>query len=263
MSLMRTIEELSLNAWPAENQLLVDGWLVRIGDGFTRRANSVSPLYPGTIPVRERISRCEALYRARGQPVIFKITPMVHPPDLDATLDLLGYKAEAPTEVRVLDNLPIPDGPVPVLKKGELQAVEGEKKEGPVVWQNVDPFWVSHYRALSGLPSAQHVALTRLLKRIPCQTGFAALYEEGKVVGCGLGVVQETYLGLFDITTAKSMRGKGVGNKLMQALMAWGWQQGARQGYLQVEKENKAAKALYDKLGFKPLYDYCYRVHWD
>ena len=41
---IQTIEELSLNALPCLQQILDDGWVLRLAEGYTKRANSVTPL---------------------------------------------------------------------------------------------------------------------------------------------------------------------------------------------------------------------------
>ncbi len=38
-----------MNAWPALSRIFLDGWVVGLSEGYTRRANSVNPLYPGTM----------------------------------------------------------------------------------------------------------------------------------------------------------------------------------------------------------------------
>ena len=42
----RSIEEAALRAWPAAQQFLFDGWVARLSDGYTKRANSALLLYP-------------------------------------------------------------------------------------------------------------------------------------------------------------------------------------------------------------------------
>jgi hypothetical protein len=54
------MEELSLNAWPAHQTLLYDGWVIRFANGYTKRANSVNPLYLSTIDLDEKIAFCRA-----------------------------------------------------------------------------------------------------------------------------------------------------------------------------------------------------------
>ena len=41
--LHRRLEEVAMNAWPALQQMLFDGWIVRFAQGYTKRANSVHP----------------------------------------------------------------------------------------------------------------------------------------------------------------------------------------------------------------------------
>ena len=83
---IRTIEERSLNAWPSLQQMLYDGWILRFSGGYTRRANSISPIYRGCRGVYEKVLGCEEIYRRKRLPPAFKISPLVHPEDLDAFL---------------------------------------------------------------------------------------------------------------------------------------------------------------------------------
>ncbi len=53
--MIRTIEELSINALPALQTMLVDGWVLRFANGYTKRANSIHPLYASTGDAREKI----------------------------------------------------------------------------------------------------------------------------------------------------------------------------------------------------------------
>ena len=61
---IRLWEEITLNAWPALQTVLMDGWVVRFANGYTKRANSVNPLYPSTQPLKRKIEACERLYFA-------------------------------------------------------------------------------------------------------------------------------------------------------------------------------------------------------
>jgi ribosomal protein S18 acetylase RimI-like enzyme len=99
----RTLEELELNAWPSLSSVLYDGWILRFGGGFTRRANSINPLYASSLPLGEKIDECEAAYARRNQPAVFKLTPASQPPALDSALAGAGYEAQATTSVQVAD----------------------------------------------------------------------------------------------------------------------------------------------------------------
>src|SRR6478672_4265852 len=94
------LEERALNAWPALQTVHYDGWVLRFAAGYTRRANSVQPLYPGALPPAEKIAYCAAVYAGRGQPPIYKLTPAAQPAVLDQALADLGYRQEALTSVQ-------------------------------------------------------------------------------------------------------------------------------------------------------------------
>jgi hypothetical protein len=71
----RRIEESSLGAWPALLDSDFDGWRLRFADGYTRRANSITPLSPSRLALEDKIAACECLYAERGLPAIFRLTP--------------------------------------------------------------------------------------------------------------------------------------------------------------------------------------------
>ena len=73
-SLVRTIESLSFKALPALESRYYDGWLLRYAEGYTRRANSVNPVYASTDDIDLKISQCELVYAQKKRPTIFKMT---------------------------------------------------------------------------------------------------------------------------------------------------------------------------------------------
>src|SRR5258706_15371811 len=100
---IRFLEELSLNAWPAPQTVYDDGWVLRFAEGYTRRANSVNPLYTPHSDLEEHIRRCENWYRAHKQDAVFKMTPLSLPKELDKVLTRHGYKEEAVSSVQTVD----------------------------------------------------------------------------------------------------------------------------------------------------------------
>jgi len=89
--MIRTLEELSMNAWPALQTMLYGGWVLRFANGYTRRANSINPIYPSTRGVEKKIAACEEIYRGRNLRVVYKMTRAVFPENLDAILEGKGY----------------------------------------------------------------------------------------------------------------------------------------------------------------------------
>src|SRR5690606_29146728 len=90
-------------ALPALETRYVDGWLLRFAEGYTRRANSIQPLYAsGTSTVDHNIDLCESLYFSRKMNVYFKMTDAACPEPLDMILEERGYIRQAATSVQTL-----------------------------------------------------------------------------------------------------------------------------------------------------------------
>jgi hypothetical protein len=140
----QTIEEASLNAWPALKQMLFDGWILRFAAGYSRRNNSVNAVYPGRFPLPAKIEQCEALFREQGLPPTFRITPLAQPAELDSALESLGYAKVSPTLVQVapLADVPRPDG--------------GAEAQW---WPLPDEAWVEAYCRMNDVPAAKQAIL--------------------------------------------------------------------------------------------------------
>jgi GNAT superfamily N-acetyltransferase len=233
-----------MNAWPALRSLVCDGWVLRFSNGYTRRANSVHPLYPSSRDLAEKIAEAERLYQERGLPAVFKLTAESQPRTLEAALVERGYEVEAETSVRVADLGPM----------GSVAAVDIEAS-----WGNASE-WREAFHGMSRVAPEHQATHERILASISPLTGFATVRQDGRIVGCGLGVVQVGWLGVFDVIVDGPARRQGYGERLMQGLMSWGRQMGAGKAYLQVMQSNVAAVRLYEGLGFHKAYSYWYRV---
>ena len=240
--LVRRIEEASLNAWPARHQLLVDGWILRFSEGYTKRANSITPLYPSNLDVEQKIRLCEQLYSAQGLPPIFRVTPMEDSVELDRSLHRLNYAIRDQTLVMGLELTDLSEGESHTLKEFSLER-----------WLNC----YYSFRDDSAENQSKHEAI---LKRIVIPHLQAVICLEQKPVSCGLGVLDGEFFGLFDLVTSPTQRGKGFGTRLIQDMLTWGYNRGARFVFLQVAENNIPARCLYQRLGFQEVYSYWYRL---
>jgi ribosomal protein S18 acetylase RimI-like enzyme len=241
---IRAIEELSMNAWPVMQTLHYDGWVLRCAEGYTKRANSVYPLYPSEIDVDEKIEFCESFYRIEGLPTVFKMTEASTPSHLEDRLDALGYRMDSPTGVQLLE---LRAGNHEVARNVSLTSIDTEE-------------WHTAFARMNHVDDSRRAMHEGILRAILLEKCYATINENGHILGCGLGVLQAGYLGIFDIVIDPDQRGQGYGERLMAALLAWGAQQGARTAYLQVMCNNEPALRLYEKLGFREKYQYWYRI---
>jgi ribosomal protein S18 acetylase RimI-like enzyme len=102
-----------------------------------------------------------------------------------------------------------------------------------------------------------------MLDRSSLRHGYFTLYQDNGPVACGLGVIQNEYIGLYDIVTDMNHRRNGFGMQLLLNILHWGISVGAKYSFLQVVQQNDAAISLYSKLGYKEIYKYWYRVKPD
>jgi N-acetylglutamate synthase len=238
------IEELAANAVPASIYQEVDGWRLRYGGGVTRRANSVLAARAGAwLTFDERLAIAEAFYARYGLPCRFQICPASRPEGIAEALLARGYSTVPATNVQV--------GPLGPMRAGALGRTR--------IAAQLDAEWLAAYAAGEGDANPAKLPARRdILQRIAPRAGFAAIEADGQIAAVALGVVERGWMGIFSVATRPAYRQRGLARALLGDLAAWGRDQGATQGYLQVHSQNRPALALYAGLGFSTLYEYVY-----
>ncbi len=240
MLFAKRIEEASLNAWPSLAQILFDGWILRFSKGYTKRANSVNPLYDGASPIQDKVVVCERLYAEKQLPCIFRLTSFASHLELDALLAGRRYAKIDPTNVMHL-------------------TLSDYGSAGGLVELSFDE-WASTFARLSGMPAEKQKTHMEIVQKIASDRLFACLENAGEAVAVGLGVLENDYFGLFDLVTASEDRNRGFGTRLVQQMVSWAQQRRAWHAYLQVTEANAVARHVYSTVGFRDLYNYWYRV---
>jgi GNAT superfamily N-acetyltransferase len=240
------IEELSLSAWPALQTEVYDGWLLRFAEGYTKRSNSVNPLYASTIALEEKVEHCERTYRGRGLPTIFKLLDTEAHKGIDEKLATKGYERLDETSVRVLDLRSLYE----ISSSSSISSIEiGEAFDGE---------WLDGLCACN-LKAQIRGTVERVLGNLLSPAIVVKARIDGRIVGCGYGAVERGYVGVFDIIVEKEMRGRGLGEGIVRAILERARSMGTLRAYLQVVSGNVPAENLYTKIGFSEAYRYWYR----
>jgi ribosomal protein S18 acetylase RimI-like enzyme len=236
-------EELSLNSHPALQTQLYDGWVLRYANGYTNRANSVSPLYQSTLDLHKKIDECETRYFAQKLPSVFKLTDFSDP-DIEKILDEKGYTIVTPTFVMEMD-----------LHSSEFSIGDC------VTTSYADENWLNTYYSFSNYTDNVKIETAKqILENVKSPMICGRIEKNNVPVACGSAVIERGYTALLNIVVEESQRGKGYGRELCESLLAASKKLGAHTAYLQVVQDNLTAVNLYEKLGYKTVYSYWYRV---
>jgi ribosomal protein S18 acetylase RimI-like enzyme len=238
-----TIEELSMNAWPSIQTMLYDGWVIRMANGYTKRANSINPIYNSKNELDEKIEYCKELYTKYNLPTIYKIIDCEDYKLIDKKLETLNYELVDITSVQISNEISI-------LKNNFT---------GIIIDTEFDTKWINGFIECGNIKKEYIETIKIMLKNI---TGNKiVIYKEsgGKIAGCGYGVIENNFVGIFDIIVKENERGKGYGKEIVKTILSEAGKHGIKKSYLQVVENNIIAKNLYEKLGYKEEYKYWYR----
>lgn len=240
----RELERIAALGWRGLEEVWLGEWLLRVGHGFTGRANSVLPLGAPDRPVPEALAVVASWYAARGLPPRAQM-PLPLAQELDDTLGAAGWQAYNPTRFLVC---PLAELLAASPARPDLPAVTHEPVPGPA--------WLAgyHYRG-QPLPAGA----VKVLSNATAPT-FASVRDSTGLLAVARGVVDEGWLGTTAVTVTPSARRRGIGGHLMRGLAEWAAARGASRAYLQVAEENTAALAMYERLGFRTHHCYHYRI---
>jgi N-acetylglutamate synthase len=241
-------EEAAINGFPPLRQVVLGDWLLRFSGSVRRTANSVTPLRQPDIAIDELVETAEALYRAQGQPAIFRL-PSFLPPEIDRQLAARGYTAEGESCIIEGPLDPIAAAAAPF---GGTTAVRLHAR--PV------PEWLAAMARLQGQAPDYHSVYRQIVEAVVLPVAFAELAVEGEAAALAYGIVHRGLLCFESVVTDARRRRQGLSRRVLAALAEWGRRNGADRGTLQVEADNTPARALYHAIGMTTeLHRYHYR----
>lgn len=245
---IKTIEDLSLNAWPSHQMQFYDGWVLRFSYFYTHRTNCVEQIGQSILPLDEKIDYCEDIYRRWQTPCIFKISPVCIP-ETDALLEKRGYEIQHHTTVMTKD-------------LSDLELVYDAAPNIPIRIENqVGYHWIEGLFELKHTTNITHRRIVpSMYAAIPKDEIAVSIVEGEHIVATGLGILDRDYVGVYAIHVAEQCRRKGYGTAIVSTILNEAKRQGAKAAYLQVVTDNAPAKALYRNLGFHKFYQYWFRV---
>lgn len=237
----QALESAAFSAWPAQRSIDVHGWHVRLDRGYTKRANSANATADSLELAANDVASIEAHFHLYGLTPIFRLTSFAPTGDSDRLLNSRGYRS-CDTSLVMTRSL-----------AGFSQSAE------TAVVPNAEA-WLDAFGHASGKRGADQAVHLEILHRIAAPCAWAVQSADVPSLTCGLGVLVEDKLGLFDIATRLDHRRRGLARSLCKGLLAWGARRGAQTAFLQVVATNEPAIRLYEDLGFETAYSYWYRV---
>lgn len=249
---IKQLEELSLLHWPALATEYMDGWKLRMTNGYTKRANCISTLHNTSKQLQINIANCEDRYRAIKQPTVFKVTPFSQP-SLDETLEKLDYELLDPSLMLQLDLKQLPEQ-APILK------IDTKNVLAIRIEDHISLRWLQQYCEFNNVDERFIPTMIDMMAAMPGKIQLASCIAEGETVALAMAVLDNEVVGIYDVVTKPSHRSLGLCTYLLWHLLQHCGELQAKYSYLAVVEANEAAKHVYAKLGYSFAYRYWYRV---
>ncbi|ABD08430.1 GCN5-related N-acetyltransferase [Rhodopseudomonas palustris HaA2] len=238
-------EQACLDAWPALRSAHHGDWLLRFGEGVSRRANSVNPLHDRAETIADDLADFARIYRHHGLPLIVRVpTLLAGAAQIDRELDANGFGREGETCTL-------------------FRAFGDERFDADpdvTITLSADADWLAAIGRLQAQSPSHAAVYARVVDAIALPAGFAALRRDGRIVATAYGALSGELLAIESVVVDPALRGQGLARRMMRTLFGWARGHGANAVCLQVVADNTAGRALYASLGFDTeLYRYHYR----
>lgn len=240
-----SVEHAAFAAWPAAETAALGDWRLRFTHGVSRRANSAWTPGDAGEPLETALERVEAFYRSRRASPLFQLSA-ASPSGLDSALADRGYSIEAPVSIQVQSSSSLASGtavpPGVAIRSApecfeawfELSANHGRYRDAAAIYRGI-------------------------LTRVGTRARYFLAEVEGTPAAVALLVLEPPWGGIFSMLTVPEQRRRGLGRALLGEISRVATSRGAEHLYLQVERDNAAALALYDGAGFRELHGCHYR----
>jgi GNAT superfamily N-acetyltransferase len=241
------IERHAVQAWPAPVSERVDGWLLRHTPGMTRlRASGAALPLASERRASSSLDLVEAFYADRDAPVAVQVSPETEHLELDRRLADRGYRFTAAIQVLT--------APVDVAA-ASARGCEWNVELGDRATKE----WLGAWIGLDGHDDSAQV-VEQVVSRITLPSGYLGVRVGDRLVGVGLVVGGDDWVGVYCMATHPGHRAQGIGGAVVRSGAQWAKDHGASGLYLQVERGNAAAQRTYGRAGLARAYDYHYRV---
>ncbi|QMU75185.1 GNAT family N-acetyltransferase [Streptacidiphilus sp. PB12-B1b] len=236
------LQRIAGRGWPGAESEPLGGWTLRAAGGFTNRANSVLTAGDPGLPLEQALDRATAWYAARGLPAALQVRT---DDPLDAELAARGWGVRAAALTQTAPLAPLVDDAA-----AAAAGVRLDRQPGPA--------WLSRYRRVTG-PDLAPTALAVLTGGPSVWFATVPGAEGEPPAAIGRCAVDGRWAGLAALEVAPGQRRRGLATAVTAALARAAADEGADLVYLQVEPDNAAAIALYERLGFRTHHRYHYR----
>ncbi len=244
---LRRLEEISQNASRPERGMMIDGWSVGLSPSKAKRSRCVNPHYASTRSFDVNFASAQAVFSGAKLACIFRLTPWVTDPSIDQQLADRGFVRFDATLVMA----------------AEMSSLRRVSSPPSAVsfHEDYEPTQAAHIVAdLRGDSEAERDALAARWSQsaVPCASTVAKS-AAGEPISHALIVLDDGFAGVFDVVTHSAHRGLGVGGALLDHALQTARTSGAHTAYLQVTPSNPAVR-LYERMGFRTVYEYWYRA---